>query len=309
MTFEQALESLTAPKFPAREIPDNPGLYAVYGPPKVWEELGLGKPPDSRPLYVGKAEESLYRREYQTHFGGGKGSGKSTTGSSTLRRSFAALLKSEHGFSGIPRNIEKPGYFTSYGLSASDDRKLTEWMADSLLVAVWCPNDEVDLGAVETQILLHWIPPLNLSKVKTPWKSMLSEKRALMAEEAERWGQEAPEPTTQENPSRKSRRAPKAKPASPPRPGLTQYRMDQASTVSALLQEYLLATGDRDAKPADAMPFLISKGAFRKDGKPGQYLRELLRELDKADSLDLIPQVTVVRAGKNRKWFLNPVTQ
>lgn len=285
MTVQSALESLTNPKFPACEIPDKPGLYAVYATANIWEDLGLGTPPDTRPLYVGKAEESLYRREFQTHFGGGKGADKSTTGSSTVRRSFAALLKSKHGFVGVPRNLKKPGYFTNFGLSPSDDRKLTDWMEDSLLVATWCPDEEVHLGDVETAVLAHWEPPLNLSKVKTPWKAMLSKKRAILADEASRWT-----------------------PAKKPGPsGLSDKRKQLAREVSALLQQHLSAAGASDAKPADVMPYLISKGVFKQDGKPGQALRELLRDLDNAGLLNLIPQATAVRAGKNRIWFLNPV--
>jgi hypothetical protein len=38
-----------------QRIPLKPGLYAVHGGPRAWDELGLEKPPDGRPLYVGRA--------------------------------------------------------------------------------------------------------------------------------------------------------------------------------------------------------------------------------------------------------------
>lgn len=33
----------------------------MYAGPTAWQQLGLGRPPDDRPLCVGKAEESLGR--------------------------------------------------------------------------------------------------------------------------------------------------------------------------------------------------------------------------------------------------------
>ena len=38
----------------AERIPLKPGLYAVHGGARVWDQLGLEKPPDERPLYVGR---------------------------------------------------------------------------------------------------------------------------------------------------------------------------------------------------------------------------------------------------------------
>jgi len=78
-------------------VPGRPGLYAIYGDAKTWKELELGKPPDGRPLYIGKAEDSLVARDLKTHFGDGR------TGQSTVRRSFAALLHDTLGLRGVPR--------------------------------------------------------------------------------------------------------------------------------------------------------------------------------------------------------------
>ena len=54
------------------EAPSKAYLYAVYGGREVWRELGLGAPPDGRPLYVGKAEDSLVARDLRTPFGTGR---------------------------------------------------------------------------------------------------------------------------------------------------------------------------------------------------------------------------------------------
>lgn len=72
----------------AAVVPPSAGLYAINGEATVWRALGLGDPPDGRPLYVGKAERSLSGRGLGTHFATGR------TGPSTLRRSLAALLVS-----------------------------------------------------------------------------------------------------------------------------------------------------------------------------------------------------------------------
>jgi len=165
-------------------IPDSPGLYAIYGSEVTWEELGLGKPPDARPLYVGKAEDSLVTRDLATHFGDGR------TGSSTVRRSFAALLHDSLGLHGIPRNQENPGYYANYGLTSAHDTALTAWMRRQLKLAVWLKPPGADLLAIERGVLALCQPPLNLKDVSTPWSAPLSAARRRMAEEARAWARE-----------------------------------------------------------------------------------------------------------------------
>jgi hypothetical protein len=145
--------------------------------------LGLGKPPNDRPLYVGKAEDSLVARDVKTHFGDGR------TGQSTVRRSFAALLHDELGLRGIPRNTEKPGYSANYGLSAAHEAVLTRSMRERLMLAVWSkPADcTYALAAIEAVLLAEWQPPLNLQGIVTPWTARLKSARAVMAEEARTW--------------------------------------------------------------------------------------------------------------------------
>jgi hypothetical protein len=78
-----ALASLDGPRLTIAEaeriVPSARDLYAVHGDHSVWQQLGLGDPPADRPLYVGKAEQSLADRDVRTHFSTAK------TGSSTLR--------------------------------------------------------------------------------------------------------------------------------------------------------------------------------------------------------------------------------
>ncbi|HVC07040.1 MAG TPA: hypothetical protein VND98_05590 [Solirubrobacterales bacterium] len=174
--------ALGGPKFTlveaASHVDDKPGLYALHGEAAAWSELRLGDPPDERPLYVGKAEASLVSRDLQTHFADGR------TGSSTLRRSLAALLRDSLELRGQPRNLQNPGRLANFGMSPSDDAKLTTWMQRYLKLAVWPQEGSAELLAIERELLGQWRPPLNLKDVQTPWSRMLRSKRKLMATEA-----------------------------------------------------------------------------------------------------------------------------
>ena len=156
-------------------VPNKPGLYAIHGDAAVWKALTLGKPPDDRPLYVGKAEDSLVTRDLKTHFGAGR------TGSSTLRRSFAALLCETLRLTPQPRNPANPERPANYGLPAADDQRLTRWMLANLRIAVWPTDQRGQLVTIENGVLAHWRPPLNLKDVKTPWTSHVKAARAEMA--------------------------------------------------------------------------------------------------------------------------------
>src|SRR5947209_1835678 len=126
MKTDDVLSALSAPGVPISQaiaaVPDQPGLYAIHADVGVWGQLTLGEPPDDRPLYVGKAEDSLVTRDLRAHFGDGR------TGSSTLRRSFAALLSDQLKLSAQPRNPANPERPANYGLPPAHDVWLTEWM-------------------------------------------------------------------------------------------------------------------------------------------------------------------------------------
>jgi hypothetical protein len=164
----------------AEHVPARPGLYAIHGGSAVWRELGLGAPPDARPLYLGKAEASLVSRDLDTHFGDGR------TGSSTVRRSFAALLHDALKLRGMPRNPARPGYFANYGLSPEHDAALTAWMRKHLTLAIWAKPESCDaeLASIERALLARLEPPLNLQHVTTPWTGQVKAARRVMAGEA-----------------------------------------------------------------------------------------------------------------------------
>lgn len=163
-----------------------PGLYAVHGDVSVWDELGLTLPGDARPLYVGKAEDSLAGRDVGTHFGTGR------TGSSTLRRSLAALLQETLDLRAQPRNLAKPGHFANFGLEPDGDARLTAWMCSNLRLATWPAPAGVHLGDLETSVLAVLEPPLNIDKVRTQWRAQVQAARKQMADDARQWAPRSP---------------------------------------------------------------------------------------------------------------------
>ncbi len=185
--LQEAVIQLTRPSLPisqaANSVPSVPGLYAFHGGTEVWTQLQLGIPPDGRPLYVGKSEDSLLSRDVRTHSGTGK------TGSSTLRRSFAALWASDLNLVAQPRNPLKPAYFANYGLEPDGDARLTAWMEEHLTLSVWPNVQGVVLDELETAVLVQLQPPLNLNKVRPPWKEDVSQARRRLANDARRWPQ------------------------------------------------------------------------------------------------------------------------
>lgn len=165
----------------------SPGLYALYGSRATWRELGLGLPPDARPLYVGKAENTLASRDLQGHFGMHDRGAQSPTGSSTVRRSVAALLAPARGYHGMPRNPAKPGHFSNFGLSIKDDMELSSWMKRRLRLSLWPHGDSLALDGIESEVLKKLLPPLNISKVITPWQTQVKVARKVLADQARRW--------------------------------------------------------------------------------------------------------------------------
>ncbi len=181
---DEAGRALRRPRMRAstaeRTVPPRAGLYAIYGSRAVWRELGLGRRPDGRPLYVGKAETSLADRDMAEHFADGK------TGSSTLRRSLAALLRTQLRLRAIPRNPDRPADFDRFGLSATHDARLTAWMRTRLWIAVWLAPVGSRLKTIEDELKFSWLPPLNLDNASR-WQGSVRAQRAVLADQARQW--------------------------------------------------------------------------------------------------------------------------
>lgn len=133
--------------------------YAFYGDDLAWSDLGSSPQFVGQLLYVGKAERSLNGRDVGTHFAVGK------TGSSTVRRSLAALLTDELALDPVPRNSAKPDGSANFALNAASEARLSSWMEKRLSLATWVKSADVTLDEIETVIVRRLRPPLNLDKV------------------------------------------------------------------------------------------------------------------------------------------------
>jgi hypothetical protein len=179
-----ALESWAGVRHAHRDavqlVPKQPGLYAFYGDDRAWLDLGLSPAYDGQPLYVGKAERSLNGRDVGTHFAAGK------TGSSTVRRSLAALLLNELALVAVPRNLTMPDGSANFALDAASEARLSGWMEQRLSLATWTKPQDAALDEIETAVVRRLRPPLNLDKVGEPRKR-LREARRHMADTARAW--------------------------------------------------------------------------------------------------------------------------
>ena len=161
-------------------VAKRPGLYAFYGDVRAWSDLRLSPAFDNQPLYVGKAERSLNGRDVGTHFATGK------TGSSTVRRSLAALLTDRLDLVAVPRNLAKPTGSANFGLDSPSDARLSDWTERRLLLATWIKPGDVTLDDVETAVMRQLRPPLNLDKVGES-RARLRDARKRMADIARAW--------------------------------------------------------------------------------------------------------------------------
>lgn len=197
--LKAAIERLSQPGHPISTalefVPPRPGLYAIGAKPEVWTSLGLDARGPGVPLYVGKSESSMVDRDLKEHFGIDP-EDPPNTGSSTVRRSFAALLRERLELQGVPRNKENPERPTNYGLEDGGDPRLTSWMQAHLTLVCWPRPQDLDhllesereklLGNLEEEIIKHFDSPINIHHAPTG-RSTLRAARALMATEAKAW--------------------------------------------------------------------------------------------------------------------------
>lgn len=168
-------------------VPPMPGLYAIGAKPEIWTSLGLQATGAGVPLYVGKSESNMVDRDLKTHFAIDPENAPNT-GNSTVRRSFAALLRERLDLQGVPRNKKNPGYPTNYGLEEDADLRLTNWMQVHLTLVCWPKPPGLGhlLEDVEKKIIKKLDPPINILHADTERK-ILKGARAVMAEEARTW--------------------------------------------------------------------------------------------------------------------------
>jgi hypothetical protein len=140
--------------------PTAAGLYAWWASPDVFPALkGPAHPstPDLRLLYIGLAT-NLRSRLTSNHLG--------RSGSSTLRRTLAGFLLDDEQY--------RTRWTDRVVLVDDDERRLTEWMIEHLLVT-WCeyttPRD------VEQAIIQSLRPPLNVQYASGPARELVQAAR------------------------------------------------------------------------------------------------------------------------------------
>ena len=178
-SIEQAIKSSrTAYPDLADKLPTVPGLYAFF----VDSQEALSRTVVqahllTASLYAGKSESSLKKRDFDTHFAEGK------SGSSTVRRSFGALLRQQLGLLPMRRGYTgKDQDFQNYKFDDKSETLLSEWMRSSLSVGWWPFDASLSiLKDLETELIQHLNPPLNLQHSRHPTVELIKELRKVCA--------------------------------------------------------------------------------------------------------------------------------
>lgn len=83
--------------------------------------------------------------------------------------------------------------------------------------------------------------------------------------------------------------------------------ISKIESINRVIEEYFGGNTSVTIIPAkDLMPAFIEAGIFTKDHKKGLPIRKILRELDKADQLQLIPYIHAERKEKDTYWYFIP---
>ena len=135
--------------------PTKPGVYAFFLSENAnLFEFGKG----NQLVYIGIAKESLHDRDLSKHFKTGK------SGSSTLRRSIGAILKSYLKLIAIPRGSENDKKrFENYKFDK--EQILTDWMIENVEIGYWIPDKTLlysELREIEKQLTIAFKPTLDL---------------------------------------------------------------------------------------------------------------------------------------------------
>ncbi|WP_131801534.1 GIY-YIG nuclease family protein [Klenkia brasiliensis] len=177
--MKPVLDALRSVPLPVPEVPDAipkaAGLYAWWGRFGALPGVSGPRHPTApvQLLYVGIAPNgptsaaTLRSRVVGDHIRG-------TTGSSTLRRSLAALLVEQQGW--------RSRWTTRPVLLNRDELALSEWMAATLHVS-WAEHQEP--WSVEADVIVELEPPLNQAENRS------HPMHAVVAAARKRWREEA----------------------------------------------------------------------------------------------------------------------
>lgn len=175
-SFSKTTQSVNGHK----DYPKEPGIYAF----KLADSSNLGDfGKGGQIIYIGIAKQSLHDRDFNQHFKSGK------TGSSTLRRSIGAILKTKLKLTAIPRGGENDSKrFDNYKFT--EEEPLTNWMIANLEIGYWTPKKTLSykqLRDIEKEITLELKPTLDLdirTKRFNPLADKLDEYRTICKKQA-----------------------------------------------------------------------------------------------------------------------------
>ncbi len=151
---KEVLKELFENSRPLKEIKkfsDSPGIYGVffYG-----NDFPLKDIKDDNKngilIYIGKTESSQLKRDVKQHFTDGR------TGSSTLRRSLGALLRSQLKLNPIPRSTKErsDNKYLMYKFDEKSEKDLTLWMKENLGLAFFdFDKTSKEIGQLEENLI------------------------------------------------------------------------------------------------------------------------------------------------------------
>jgi hypothetical protein len=158
----------------ALRLPQRSGIYAIYL--YFGSEIKLLNIKGGSLLYVGSTN-NLAERVHEIHFN------PDSTGFSTVRRTFGALLKKDLDLKAVPRSSGPSGSnINNYKFFQEGEKRLTHWMVTNLEVGT-CPVFE-GYEELEKKLIKELCPPLSLKGWKNPLKNKIMELRKECAAEA-----------------------------------------------------------------------------------------------------------------------------
>jgi hypothetical protein len=184
------IENTARAKLEDAALPDAEGVYVVWPVNHLAvADLGLRDVAGEsfladRPLYIGKAEDSVSKR-LTKHFSSGD------TGRSTLRRTLASLLDLESRprrtsiVNPTPKQVRI--LVTNFDLAERDDDHLTRWMVQHLEVC-GVASTFSSLKKVERALGAELRPPLDQERPpmwrSNPWRDHVADRRQALRERA-----------------------------------------------------------------------------------------------------------------------------
>ncbi len=87
---------------------------------------------------------------------------------------------------------------------------------------------------------------------------------------------------------------------------LSEKKIHKIGRIDLVVRDYFEChPAQKEVTAKDLMALFIKKGIFKKDDREGKPIRDLLRELDKANKLHLLHYLKVDRKIVNRNWYFS----